>query len=157
MVPTSAITKIGNRNVVMVPNDPTTVTVAPSFSGYNYAGFASSTASTTVGYMASSTASSTRIRGNGGGRTFGTTGASQAAQATTATVHAVFVTVGISSATNTEIVSGLNEGDIIVTRTITGTTSGTAATTARTGSIFGIGGGGAGAVRTGGGGGRIGG
>jgi HlyD family secretion protein len=151
IVPTAAITKVGNQSVVLVPN-ASAATPAPTASTSNsygdFARFASSTAT--------STASSTRPRGSGN-RTFGsTTVATQsAAQATTATVHAVPVAVGISNDTSTEILSGLNEGDTIVTRTIKGTTSTTAASTAQTGSIFGIGGGG-GTVRTGTGG-RIGG
>ncbi len=39
------------------------------------------------------------------------------------------VEIGVSDSTNTEIVSGLKEGDIIVTKTITGTTTTTAKTT----------------------------
>lgn len=143
MVPSAAITKTGNRSSVLVPN-----TATASTSSSPRANFASSTAS--------STATSTRTRGMGSTtRAFNATGVSQATQATAATVHAVPVTVGISNDTMTEIISGLNEGDAIVTRTITGTASTAAANTARAG-IFGIGGGGGGAVRTSDGG-RIGG
>jgi HlyD family secretion protein len=61
------------------------------------------------------------------------------------------VVTGISNATSTEIVSGLNEGDIIVTKTITTTT--TTATTTAPSILGGVGGGGrvgGGAVRIGG-------
>ena len=125
-----------------MPNATSTSTVATSsFNRNNFVGFASSTA---IG-GATSTATSSRFRGSGA-RTFGTTGTTQATTAVTATVHAVPVVVGISNDTSTEIISGLNEGDTIVVRTVSGGTSATAAaSTARTGSIFGIGGGGGGA------------
>ncbi len=61
--------------------------------------------------------------------------------------HQVQVEVGVSNDSSTEIVSGLNEGDQVVIRTISGTA---AAPTVSAPSIFGGGGG----VRTGGGGGR---
>ena len=58
------------------------------------------------------------------------------------------VEIGISDATSTEILSGLNEGDLIVTKTITSTTK---TTTAAAPSILGApGGGGAGRIRIGG-------
>jgi HlyD family secretion protein len=140
IVPTAAVTKVGNRSVVMVPN--TASTTANATTSNDFAGFVPGTAT--------STGTSTRVRGSGT-RTFtgatGTAGATQNAQATTATVHAVPVTVGISNETSTEILSGLNEGETVVVRTISGTTSTAAASTARAG-LFGIGGGG---IRTGGG------
>lgn len=66
------------------------------------------------------------------------------------------VTIGVSSDTDTEIVSGVNEGDEVVTAVITPTTTTTSATT--TSPFSGLnrgfgGGGGAGAVRVGAGGG----
>lgn len=55
------------------------------------------------------------------------------------------VEVGIANDTNTEIVSGLNEGDLVVTQTISGAAKTTAATTGNTGlRIPGITGGGSG-------------
>ena len=145
MVPTSAITKNGNRSAVLVPNGPigSGLQATTTFAGFR--DFASSTASST----ATSTATSTRFR-NGANRPSGTIGAPQASQATTATVHPVPVIVGISNDTMTEIISGLNEGDSVVTRTISGTATKT--TTTQSSSLFG----GAGGIRTGGGG-RIGG
>ena len=139
MVPTKALTKVGNRSVVLVPNNaPAGATTTTSF-----------TSSTST-----STASSTRGRLNGA-RMFGQNGTNTGTQATTAEVHPVFVEVGISNETNTEIISGLNEGDTIVVRTITGSATSASTNTTRSGSLFNIGGGG---VRTGGGGGgRIGG
>ena len=62
------------------------------------------------------------------------------------------VTTGISNDTSTEIVSGLNVGDIIVTKTIASTTASTTASTAPS-ILGGVGGGGrvgGGAVRIGG-------
>ena len=47
------------------------------------------------------------------------------------------VVVGISNDTNTEITSGLNEGDVIVTRTITATAAASGAAARSTGSILG--------------------
>ena len=108
MVPISAITKVGNRSVVLVPNA-----------------------------VASTTASSTKVRNS--------------ITPVQTAVHAVSVTVGISNDTSTEIIDSLTEGQTIVTRTVTAGTAG-AATTARTGSIFGLGGGGGGATRVAGGG-----
>ena len=59
------------------------------------------------------------------------------------------VTTGISNATSTEIVSGLNEGDTIVTKTITSTTATTSTSTAPSilGSTSAKGGAGGGEVR----------
>lgn len=106
MVPTSAISKIGDRTFVMVPSDA----------------------------MATSTAfaSSTRQRN--------LTNRTSIAAPVKTEVRAVPVTVGISNDTSTEIIDGLIEGQTIVTRTIAAGSAG-AATTARTGSVFGVGGG----------------
>jgi RND family efflux transporter MFP subunit len=49
------------------------------------------------------------------------------------------VTVGISDDTSTQIISGLKEGDIIVTKTITGTAAATASTKSILGSMGGSG------------------
>ncbi|MGC9602929.1 MAG: HlyD family efflux transporter periplasmic adaptor subunit [Minisyncoccia bacterium] len=64
----------------------------------------------------------------------------------------VQITTGISNGSKTEVASGLNEGDLIVTRTITGTTAASASPTAQSSSlgglrIPGLGGGGAPAGR----------
>ena len=58
------------------------------------------------------------------------------------------VETGLSNDTSTEIISGLKEGDQIVTRTISGVTTAKTATAAP--SIFGGGGGFGGALRGGG-------
>jgi HlyD family secretion protein len=141
-VPTSAITKNGNQSVVLVSNTSATSTIRANFSNPS-PNIATSTY----------TATSTRFIGTTTRMFDVTTGV---IQDTSTTVHIVPVTVGISNDTNTEILSGLNEGDSVVVRTITGdTTSSTVASTVKTNSIFGIGGSGGG-TRTNSGG-RIGG
>ena len=64
------------------------------------------------------------------------------------------VEVGLSDDTSTEITSGLNEGDMIITKTITSSSSSksTTTTTKSATSLFGIGGGGGGGMPSGGGG-----
>ena len=135
MVPTSAVTTAGTRSFVLVPNSVSSAT--STFATMNQQNFASTTAS--------STASTTRQR-NFAARSSSTS----AVTPVQTTVHPVMVTIGISNDTSTEIISGLTEGETIVTRTIAAGTA-SAATTARTGSIFGLGGAGGGAARTGGG------
>jgi len=75
------------------------------------------------------------------------------------TVVKVPVTVGISNATQTEILSGLTEGQFIVTRTITGAAATTAKSAAAAATTRTFGGGATGgAIRTAGfGGGAVGG
>jgi HlyD family secretion protein len=122
MVPTSAITKVGNRSVVLVPNQ------------------------TVGGAQATSTfgapSTSTRTRGGQASSTINRTFQNQTAQQANLTVHPVTVTTGISNDTETEILSGLNPGDQIVVRTVSGTK--TTTTTTGAGGLFG----GAGANRT---------
>jgi hypothetical protein len=67
------------------------------------------------------------------------------------TVVKVPVTVGISNATETEILSGLTEGQFIVTRTIIGSAASTAKSAAASATTRTISGGAGGAVRIGGG------
>jgi len=126
MVPTSAIATSGSQKYVLVAE-------ASSTMAGNFAGFGSTTRNRNF-------ASSTFASGYNSG--FGSTSSSTFSLSSTTrqrsgtiqfpagvqpTITKVPVTVGISNTTETEILSGLTEGQIIVTRTITGS----AATTAK--------------------------
>jgi HlyD family secretion protein len=178
VVPNAAVKTVGNRSYVMVPAGtvtPTVVTMTTGgTSGYgNFsggsgrrygAGMASTTnTGSTTGAYAYANASSTQSFGNAGSSTINRSGAgsssSTANGGTASTVTTKFVQVGLSDNTNTQIISGINPGDLVVTQTITGTAAKT--TTSSSGSILssltggtrtggGGGYGGGGAVRTGG-------
>jgi len=144
IVPSSAITIKGNRSFVLAA-DATTTNSGTSTNQYNNFGGATSTfsgASTTRRFNASSS------------RVFGSSSSiNSAATAGQPAVHQVEITTGISNDTITEVVSGLTEGEQIVIRTITTSTTGTktaaaSATTRSTGARVGggIGGFGGGSV-----------
>jgi HlyD family secretion protein len=163
VVPNGAVKTIGSVSYVQVPAG--TVTTAAT-TGTNSAtgrvrayGTGSSTrsfGSSTGAYgMSSSTAStSSYFRGTGSSTGTGNSGAITAsAGGTVATVTNKIVQIGLSDDTETQIISGLNPGDLVVTQTITGTA--TAAKSTSSGSILSsLTGGGA---RAGGGGGYTGG
>lgn len=138
IVPNSAVKTVGSRSYVLVPAGTVTPTATTALAGLGRTGsyggggrrygggFASSTASSTgsttgsFGSYGSTTmayGSSTRSFGNGNAN--GTTAAT-ANGGTVTSVTEKFVQVGLSDNTNTQIISGLNPGDMVVTETITG-------------------------------------
>ena len=152
VVPNAAVKTLGGRSYVMVPAGTVTPTavvagtagsLASGTGGYGSfagasgrrygGGFGSTTASTTGSSTgAYAYASSTRTFGSSTGNTSGSTSSVTKNGGTVATVTTKFVQIGLSDNTNTQIVSGLNPGDLVVTQTITGTV----AKAASTGSIL---------------------
>jgi HlyD family secretion protein len=144
VVPNSAVKTLANgESYVQIPAGPvasSSVTVAGGGRTRGAGGFGSSTraygggyGSTTAsstfagyGYASSTTASGTPAFGGGFGsstrtRTAGTGTAAVAAGGTVTSVTDQIVQVGLSDNTNTQILSGLTPGELVVTETNTGT------------------------------------
>jgi len=117
IVPSSAVTTVGGQSFVQV-----VTTGAPSM-GTSTRGFASSTARFRTASTSSSTSafnvSSTTPRTGFG------TGVTQTVLASSVTVTRVQVEVGVTSDTETQIVSGISPGQFVVTSTKSGTASAT--------------------------------
>lgn len=124
IVPASAVTTTGGRSFVQVVEEAASTT----------ARFASSTqdfASTTGRFRnASTTSGITTSFGAGFAKT--AISPTETVSASSVTVTRVPVTVGLSSDTETEITSGLTEGESIVVRTTSGTTAVTTGTSGST-------------------------
>ena len=156
MVPNSAIVTSGNQKYVLVAQFSSST--MPNIGGFgsstrrNFAsstlggGYGSGFGSTSSAFSSSTFANSSTTRQ----RNTSSTGIQFPANMQP-TVIKVPVTVGISNTTETEILSGLTEGQFIVTRTITGTAATTAKSAAAAATTRGVGGGAGGAVRIGGG------
>ena len=113
IVPNGAVKTINGMSYVQVPANGSTTSGTSIGSGRT---FGSSTRMR--GSMASSTmASTTRVRMNAG------TGTYSAGVTTVTEVVNKPVQIGLSDNTNTQIVSGINAGDLVVTQTITGTSA----------------------------------
>jgi HlyD family secretion protein len=179
VVPNAAVKTLGGRSYVMIPVGTVTPTAVvagttgtggygslggSSGSGRRYGGgFGSTTTAVSSSTGAGTYASSTRSFANGtstSSRTGIGSSSSTINGGTVSTVSIKFVQVGLSDNTNTQILNGLNPGDLVVTQTITGTapkatTSGSILSsltggTRVTGSGGGFTGGSAGGARTGG-------
>ncbi len=169
MVPNSAIMTSGNQKYVLVAevSSSTMANFAGSFGSSTRRNFASSTfsggygsgfsssssnfSSSTLAYS-STTASTTRQRTASAGQTV------QFPAGVVPTIVKVPVTVGIANATETEILSGLSAGQIIVTRTVVGAAASTAKSAAAAATTRTVGAGAGGAIRAAGfGGGAVGG
>ena len=148
VVPNSAVKTVNGISYVQVPAGPVaTSTLATgaggtrtrgtgTYAGGGAGGFSSSTHA--FGSTSSSTfafGSSTRPRGAGG---FGAASLSS----TVTSVTNKIVQIGLSDNTNTQIISGLNPGDLVVTQTVVGTAT-VAKTTTSTSILSSLGGGGA--------------
>ena len=156
MVPNSAIVTSGNQKYVLVAQFSSST--MPNIGGFgsstrrNFAsstlggGYGSGFGSTSSAFSSSTFANSSTTRQ----RNTSSTGIQFPANMQP-TVVKVPVIVGISNATQTEILSGLTEGQFIVTRTITGAAATTAKSAAAAATTRTIGGGAGGAVRIGGG------
>jgi len=179
VVPNAAVKTLGGRSYVMIPVGTVTPTAVvagttgtggygslggSSGSGRRYGGgFGSTTTAVSSSTGAGTYASSTRSFANGtstSSRTGIGSSSSTINGGTVSTVSIKFVQVGLSDNTNTQILNGLNPGDLVVTQTITGTapkatTSGSILSsltggTRVTGSGGGFTGGSVGGARTGG-------
>ena len=144
VVPNAAIKTIGGRSYVQVPAGTVTPNTSITTAGFGAGSQGSSTrryrnASSTLGTASSTYSGYTGTRGttNTGG--------------TVTTVTNKLVQIGLTDDTNTQIISGINAGDLVVTQTITGTAAKAAASTNILSSLTG------GGTRTGGGGGFTGG
>ncbi len=143
VVPSTAIKTLGNRKYVEVLASSTVMaalqanrasgnTVTTNGSGFGTGTFQRRTASTTDQVAINNPNASSTIGGNySRASSTGQFGSSTFSQSRTMTITSataptqVIVTIGDSDDTNTEIVSGLDRGQLVVTRTIT---SGTATT-----------------------------
>lgn len=145
LVPSSAVKTQGGRSYVQVVSMSGAASTTRRLVNRN---FASSTASTSGAYGAF--ASSTRAFGSGTG-SFGSprAGMTLTVSASSVTPQTVYVTVGDSDDTNTAILSGLNPGQLVVTRTSTGSTASSASAPSLLQSLGGNRAGAAGANRTG--------
>lgn len=161
-VPNSAIKTSGNRQYVLVI-DTSTSTMQISTSSTSTRGFGRYGNGSATGTFAfsSSTAfsSSSRRQGTSSSSTRMFAGAGNSGSLTlpsTTPVKQVFITTGVTDNTNTEVLSGLQGGELIVVRSTTVTTSTTktaaSSATSRTTGGFGIGGGAGGLGRALGGG-----
>ena len=163
IVPNSAIMTSGNQKYVLVAETGSSTPMGfgggfgSSTRSRNFAsstnGFGYRNASSSFAFGSSTMSSSTFANGSTtrGSRAGNGTQTIQFPAGVVPNIVKVPVTVGISNATQTEILSGLSAGEIIVTRTITGSAS-TAKTAAAQATTRTIGGGAGGAVRIGGGG-----
>jgi HlyD family secretion protein len=169
LVPSAAVKTQGNTSYVQVLDQSVvrsalsaaggaSASTTRQFGGTNRGSFASSTGQFgNLGSFASSTGSSTSGRGFSSttGSGFGGSGVGRQTGLTISTVTLptrVNVTIGDSDDTNTVILSGLNRGQFVVTRTITAGSAQTAAPSILSTLGGGRGpGGGGGAVRVGGG------
>lgn len=134
VVPNAAVKTLGGRSYVMVPAGTVTpsAVVAGATGTGGYGSFSGGSGRRYGGGFGSTTASTTGSSTRSFGSSTGSTSGSTRNGGTVATVTTKFVQVGLSDNTNTQIVSGLNPGDLVVTQTITGT----AAKAATTGSIL---------------------
>lgn len=148
VVPNSAIKTSGNRQYVLVIDTSTSTMFNSSLSSSTrgFGRYGNSSATGTFAFSSSTEFSSSTGRqgtSSSSTRSFGSgTGGSLTLPSTTP-VKQVFITTGVTDNTNTEVLSGLQGGELIVVRSTTVTTSTTksaaSAATSRTGG-FGVGG-----------------
>ncbi len=151
VVPNSAIKTVGNRSYVLIPASSSAISangssVSATATGTRRYRSSTNTGSTTMststlpygGYASTTRSSSTPRYGNGN------------STVPTVTVTAVTtqpVTIGLSDNVNTQIITGVNPGDLVITQTITGTAAAAATSnilSSLTGGTRGAGGGGTG-------------
>ncbi len=152
VVPNSAVKTVNGVSYVQIPAGPVATSTPAAGAGAgtrvrgNYGGgFGSTTASTTIasGTYPYAFGSSTRTRTGAG--------ISTSISGTVTSVVNRIVQIGLSDNTNTQIISGLNPGDLVVTQTVAGTAT-AAKTTTSTSILSGLGGAGGARVSGGGGG-----
>ncbi len=143
IIPNSAITTTGGKKYVLVAD--TSSSTMPNFSGnFNNGSSTDAFSTSSRRYFASSTFASSV--GTSTGRQFrNSASSSRSSQGITMQfpVTQVEITTGLSNNTTTEVLSGLNEGQLVVTKktTVSGTTTKTTASTATTNTRGGFGGG----------------
>ena len=152
IIPTSAITTTGGKKYVLVADmSSSTMSQRGSLRNYDMASTTGFSTSSRINFASSTFSSTTRVMFSSS-RQFGTTSDSSRTSTNITIqypVSQVEITTGISNNTMTEVLSGLSEGELIVTKKtivtgviITAKTSASEATTnTRTGGTFRVGGG----------------
>jgi HlyD family secretion protein len=146
VVPNSAVKTINRISYIQIPAGTVTAAAATGGTG-TYSGRVRGGGG---GFGSSTLGSSTRVYAGGYNSNGSTTRTGTVSMGGTVTsVTSKMVQIGLSDNTNTQIISGLNPGDLVVTQTISGTAVKT--TTSSASILSGLGGGGG--TRAGGGGG----